>query len=121
MRVFKTKTFHQWTEKIGLDDIVLCKAIEELVRGQYEANLGGYLYKKRIAFSGKGKSGGLRTIIAFRREDKAFFVYGFSKNEKQNITAKDAETLKKLAKNYLTYSEEQMQKSIETHKFIEVL
>ena len=121
MRVFKTRIFHQWAVEIGLDDSILRQAIEELIQGQYEANLGGFLYKKRIAFGGKGKSGGLRTIIALRREDKAFFVYGFSKSKKENIAIKAVETLKKLAKDYLMYNEEQVQKSIEVKKFIEVL
>ena len=53
------------------------------------------LYKKRIAFGGKGKSGGLRTIIALRQEDKMFFVYGFAKNKLENITLKEIAALKK--------------------------
>ena len=121
MRIFKTRLFHQWAKKIGLNDTSLCKATEELAQGLYEANLGGYLYKKRLAFGGKGKSGGLRTIIAFKQEDKAFFVYGFAKNKKDNVTTEETEMLKKLAKKYLAYDEKQIQKAIESIDFIRVL
>jgi len=91
-----------------------------LIQGRYEACLGGSLYKKRIAFGGKGKSGGLRLIIAFRREEKIFFVYGFKKNKKENITEEEVEALKEQAQTYLMLSEEQIQKAIETKKFIEI-
>ena len=79
------------------------------------------LYKKRIAFGGKGKSGGLRTIIALRQEDKMFFVYGFAKNKLENITLKEIAALKKIAKDYLAYDKQQIQKALATAKFIEVL
>lgn len=121
MRVFKTKVFHQWAENIKLDNAVLCTATEELIQGQCEACLGSNLYKKRIAFGGKGKSGGLRLIIAFKQEEKLFFIYGFKKNKKGNITKKELEALKEQAQTYLMLSEEQIQRSIETKKFIEIL
>lgn len=61
MRIFKTIAFHRWAKKENLDDQALFKAVCELREGQYEANLGGHLFKKRIAIAGKGKSGGFRT------------------------------------------------------------
>lgn len=121
MRVFKTKIFHQWAEDIKLDNAVLCRTTEELIQGRYEACLGSNLYKKRIAFGGKGKSGGLRLIIAFKQEKKVFFVYGFKKNKKGNIAKKEVEALKEQAQTYLMLNEEQIQKAIETKKFIEIL
>ena len=70
VRIFKTKLFDQWAQKFDLADVTLCKAVRGIEVGQYEASLGGYLYKKRIAIPGKGKSGGLRTILAFRKKEK---------------------------------------------------
>ena len=46
-------------------------------QGGYEANLGSNFYKKRISVGHKGKSGGVRTILAFKVNDKAFFMYAF--------------------------------------------
>jgi len=52
-----------------------------------EADLGGYLFKKRIARPGGGKSGGYRTILGFRRTstERTIFLYGFAKNQRANI------------------------------------
>ena len=79
MRIFKTKLFHQWASKEGLNDAALCRAVDEIERGLIDANLGGRVFKKRVAIQGRGKSGGLRTLLAFKHEDKAFFIYGFAK------------------------------------------
>ena len=96
------------------------QVITEIELGQYEASLGGYLYKKRVALGGKGKSSGARVIVAFKCEDKAIFIYGFSKNQKANITAEEVAALKKLAKTYFTYTEEGIKKLRRAEEFIEI-
>jgi hypothetical protein len=52
-RVFKLKTFARWAKKI-LSDEQLCAAAQEILNGQYEADLGAGLCKKRIAVTGQG-------------------------------------------------------------------
>jgi hypothetical protein len=54
-------------------------------RGLVDADLGGHVFKKRVAVPGKGKSGGARTLLVYRAGTKAFFVYGFAKNTRANI------------------------------------
>jgi hypothetical protein len=54
---------------------VLKETITEISAGLYDANLGGHLYKKRIGLKGKGRRGGVRTIVAFKKEGKAFYVW----------------------------------------------
>jgi hypothetical protein len=73
----------------------LCQAAAEAFAGQYDADLGGYLFKKRIARSDGGKSGGYRTVLGFRRSDskRMFFLYGFPKNVRANITAREQSAL----------------------------
>jgi len=97
MRIFKTKLFAQWAKRLKLTDVVLKKSVDELLRGQYEANLGGYLYKKRVPIDSRGKKGALRIIIAFKKGQDVFFVYGFRKSVKANISFKELELLKELA------------------------
>ncbi|MCW8814624.1 MAG: type II toxin-antitoxin system RelE/ParE family toxin, partial [Chlorobium sp.] len=46
MRVFKNKWFHRWARREKISDALLLKAAEEIVAGQVEADLGGYLFKK---------------------------------------------------------------------------
>ncbi len=68
----------------------------------------------------KGKSSGVRTIIAFKCENKAIFVYGFSKKQKANITPREVAALKKLVKIYFAYPEEQIENILKIKEFIEV-
>jgi hypothetical protein len=72
--------------------------------GFIDADLGSGLYKKRVARTGKGKSGGFRTLIATNRGDRWIFVFGFAKNERDNINKKEKDAFKKLANYYLSLS-----------------
>jgi hypothetical protein len=71
--------------KAGIDDSELCEAANQAQQGLIAADLGGGVIKQRIARRGRGKSGGFRTVILFRRGLKAVFIYGFAKNERENI------------------------------------
>lgn len=90
-------------------------------QGLYEVNLGAGLYKKRIARKGRGKRGGYRTLIAFQHDHKAIFMYGFAKNEQENVGSKEAEVYKKLAKYYLDITEIQLNLLIKNGEFFEVV
>jgi len=120
MRIFKTLAFDRWATKTKLYDKSLRQAALEVEQGQYEANLGGCLYKKRIALGNRGKSSGVRSIIAFKRENKAIFVYGFSKKQKANVTPDELVALKKLCKIYFAYTDEQIENILKIKEFIEV-
>lgn len=97
MPVLKTRHFHDWQEKERIPDESLCAAVDEMSRGLIDAVLGGGLVKKRVARSGAGKRSGFRTLLATNRNDKWFFVYGFAKNERDNIENRELQALKKLA------------------------
>ena len=97
MSVFKTKLFHGWHTKEGIPDESLCAAVDEMSRGLIDANLGGGLVKKRVARPGAGKSSGFRTLLATNKNDKWFFVYGFAKNDRDNIENQEMLALKRLA------------------------
>jgi hypothetical protein len=95
MRVFKGKQFSRWAIGEAISDNNLCQAAAEAFTGQYDADLGGYLFKKRIARSDGGKSGGYRTVLGFRKSNskRIFFLYGFPKNVRANITAREQSAL----------------------------
>ena len=97
MAIFKTKLFHDWQKKENVLDKSLCAAVNEMSRGLIDANLGGGLVKKRIARPGAGKSSGFRTLLATNKSDKWFFVYGFAKNDRDNIEDQELLALKRLA------------------------
>jgi len=73
MRIIKNKVFHKWAAKEGLSDAAILAAVNEMERGLIDAELGGHVVKKRIAVDGRGKSSGLRTILAYKVASKVFF------------------------------------------------
>ncbi len=83
-------------------------------RGLVDANLGGRIIKKRIRVTGRGKSGGARVLVATNSRDRWFFVYGFLKNERSNITQRELLALRSLARDLLSLTEEQLNE--ETHR-----
>lgn len=76
MRIFKNKAFTKWAEKEGLSDDALQIAVDEMERGLIDADLGGHVVKKRVAVGGRGKRGGVRTLLAYKSCDKAFLCMG---------------------------------------------
>lgn len=121
MQVFKNKAFSKWALKEGLGDEVLLAAIDEISQGLVDADLGGQVFKKRVAVGGRGKSGGFRTLLAYRAADKAFFVYGFAKNARANISNKELKALKMYANTLLSYSRVELNKAVKGGALIEVV
>lgn len=120
MRIFKTKLFDKWAVKERISDKMLIEVIKEMNQGLIDAALGGYVYKKRVALKGQGKSGSARTLLAYRVADKAFFMYGFKKNEKENIEEKELKLLKILAEKLINYSNQKLQEIINNGELKEV-
>ncbi len=85
MRIFKTRWFARFARQEGLPDDSLLEAIQRAERGLVDADLGGGLIKQRLARQGQGRSGGYRVIIAYRAKGRAIFLFGFAKNELENI------------------------------------
>ncbi len=98
MRTFKTKPFARFARSGGMPDEALCDAVLRAGRGQVDADLGGGVIKQRIARQGEGRSGGFRAIVLFRRDERAFFVHGFAKNDRENLRRDELRALRELAK-----------------------
>ena len=119
-RVFKTRSFVSQMKKSGISDSALCKAVSEMRRGLVDADLGGGVVKKRVAIPGKGKSGGARTLLATNRGSRWFFVYGFLKNERANVSDEELEALKMYAHNLLALPDASLALAISTGKLTEI-
>lgn len=117
-RVFKTRHFNRLMK--SLDDSALCDAVEEMVQGLIDADLGGYIVKKRVALLGRGKSGGARTIVATNKGNRWFFVFGFAKNEKANISAKELTALKDMAGFLLGRSDSELNEAVVEEELVEI-
>lgn len=108
MSVYVTKEFARFARKAGLAGAKLLQAAQDVAAGHYDADLGGGVFKQRVAREGGGKSGGFRTIILFRVGSHSFFAHGFAKSDKANVSAKELKALKRLANVLLGFSEEQI-------------
>jgi hypothetical protein len=98
----------------------LIQAIAAIGQGAVHADLGGEIIKQRVARTGAGKSGGYRVLIAYRRGDRAVFLYGFAKNELDDITARELKSLRDLGKIWLDASEGEIQHAIALQTLHEV-
>ena len=121
MRIFKTRWVHRWAVGEGLNDTSLKVAVDEMQRGLIDADLGGCVFKKRIALPGKGKRGGARMLLAFKQSHHVFFIYGFAKSARANISAAELKALRRLADELLSYGEARIDKALGAKALNEVL
>lgn len=111
-RVFKTRSFQRWMRKTELTDAVLCKAVQEMAAGLIDADLGGSMVKKRVGLAGRGKRGGVRTLVATNKGNRWFFVFGFEKNERANISDEELEGLQLIAADLLARTGPQLDEAV---------
>ena len=113
MRVFKTKWFAGFARRERISDRSLCEAVRRAERGLVDADLGGGVIKQRVARPGQGRSGGYRVLVAYRRDVKAVFLYGFAKSERDNVENDELETARDIAKAWLDANPDQLARAIE--------
>lgn len=118
--ILKRKDFARWQAKENLTDAALCKAVEEMEKGLIDADLGGFLYKKRVARSGSGKSGGYRTLLSARLGNRYVFLHGFAKNDRANITQDERKALQFAGKTFLELTPMALFKALQSGVLIEV-
>ena len=112
-RVFKTRYFSRWMRKTELTDSSLCTAVLEMVQGLIDADLGGGVFKKRVGLAGRGKRGGARTLVATNKGNRWFFVFGFEKNDRANISAEEKEALQSIAQDLLARTGKDLDAQVE--------
>ncbi|WP_036545755.1 type II toxin-antitoxin system RelE/ParE family toxin [Nitrincola lacisaponensis] len=120
MDVLKRKDFARWQATEKLSDTVLCKAVQEMESGLVDADLGGNLYKKRVARPGAGKSSGYRTLLSARVGHRYVFLHGFPKSDKPNITQDEKKALQYAGKVFLELSAKGLAKALQAGVLLEV-
>ena len=112
MKKLSTKWFKKWSKKVKLTNDNLLGAIGDLEDGLSTTDLGSHIFKVRVKREHGGKSSGVRTIIVYQENEKAIFLYGFGKNEKENIDKSELQYFKKLGVDLLALNSEQLEESI---------
>ena len=121
MRIFKSNRFSRIAGKEGVTDDELKIIVKDVLEaGKADADLGGGVFKVRIARPNEGKSGGFRTIVFFKRGKRTFFHYIFAKSAKANISKKELKWFKELANDFLSMTEEQVNVRLKTGTLHEI-
>ena len=120
-RAFKTKSFAKWMRKTELKDQDLLFAVTEMEAGLIDADLGGNVFKKRVALPGMGKRAGARTLVAGKLSRKWFFLFGFAKNEKDNINDDELVHLQGAAHRLLGLTDQDIEEVILTGELKELI
>ena len=120
MSLYKTRAFSRLAKKTGLSDSALKKAVDEMREGIIHADLGGNIYKQRVALQGRGKRGGSRVIVAANMQDRWIFVHCYLKGAKADISPAEENAFKEFAQIYLQLSQELIEIAVE-HGVLEVI
>ena len=112
VRTFKTKWFARYARRERITDRSLREAIIRAEKGLIDADLGGNVIKQRVARTGQGRSGGYRMLVAFRFKARAVFLYGFAKNERDNIDSDELATLRDIAAAWLAADSIEIERAI---------
>lgn len=115
-----TRAFWRFARKERIGNAALCEAIERADRGLIDADLGGHVIKQRVARPGQGRSGGYRTLIAYRFETRAVFLFGFAKNDQDSIDDDELRTLRKAAAEMLGWDDKEVAALLAAGKWTEV-
>lgn len=119
-RIYKNRWFVKFASREGITDGTLVAAIDQANRSLIDADLGGGLIKQRVAREGGGKSGGYRTLVFFRHEERAVFAFGFAKSDKANLSAVELRLYKQAAKALLALSQAQIDTEVNEERLFEV-
>ncbi len=82
--------------------------------------IGSSLFIVRVKRDFGGKRSGFRTLIVYKKNDRAIFVYGFSKNEKDNVDQSELRLFRKLAKDFISMEESELNQAIRNHVLIDL-
>jgi hypothetical protein len=120
VRIFKNRWFSRFAKKESISDDELKAIVDELEKGQFDADLGSGVYKQRVARPGEGKSGGYRIVVFFKSGLRTFFMFGFAKSVQGNINIRQRNRFKQTAKNLFLFTDEQLTALVKSGEFIEI-
>lgn len=120
MRIYKTRWFGRFARREKIRDRDLAAAVGRAARGLIDADLGGRIIKQRVARAGQGRSGGYRMLLAYREGQRAVFLYGFAKNERENIDDDELRTLREIGAAWLAADAQRIEGAIAESALLEV-
>lgn len=122
VRIFKNKWFQRWTRQEGIPDTILVEAAKDVLSGKVEADLGGGLFKKRLARPGSGKSGAYRIIVGYTKPNskRIIFLYAFAKNKKASLSTLEEAALSTVAESFIHATDAQVAELVKKGSILEI-
>ena len=120
MIIFKNTWFDRFAGREGITDDNLRTVVEQINAGHSCADLGGGVYKVRVARPDGGKSRGYRVIVFFRSGERAFFHYAYPKSSLRNISQQELKVFRKIAKDKLAMTGAELAKAVRVGELIEI-
>lgn len=120
MGFYKVKSFDRFARRHRLLDKQLVGVAGDLLKGRVDADLGGGVYKQRVGKAGAGKSGGFRVILVHRAGRHVFFVLGFEKSDRGNVSLWELKALKRQATVLSGLSDQQISQAVAAGALVEV-
>lgn len=120
MLVLKIPDFAKWAKRQKIADWQLLEVVQEMNKGLIGDRLGSYVFKKRMPLSGRGKRGGARSILCYKKDEVALFLYGYAKNVTDNLCDDEIKALREYSKEFMEFTEEELLKRISDGLLIKV-
>lgn len=108
--------FARWLKKASIDSDDLIVAFEQIKTGASSAKLAKNLFKVRVKRKHGGKRSGYRTIVAYKEGSRCVYLYGFAKNDRENISLQELYFLKTIGNQYVNLNGEEMKKALLNEK-----
>lgn len=118
MKSYESKWFAKWSKKNGLTNDQLLEALSRVDAELGVVDLDGHIYKVRIGKNNQGRSGGYRTILAFKANKRSIFLFGFEKNDQENIDKSQLLLYKEYAKTFMGMTESEIQSLVDSEKIL---
>ncbi|UXC92658.1 type II toxin-antitoxin system RelE/ParE family toxin [Sphingobium sp. RSMS] len=118
--MFKNGWFERFARKERISDSALRDAVQRAESGLVDADLGGGVIKQRVARTGKGRSGGYRTLILFQQGDRAIFAFGFAKSAQANISRAELTLLRNAATEALEWNDDELDRLVASGTLVEI-
>jgi len=112
-RTFKTAWFSKAAKEACISDKALCKAIEQVARGQAD-DLGGGVFKKRL------NDNMHRSIVLAKASEYWVFAYLFAKKDRANIDDDELLAFRKLAELYRRKTQAELDAEIKDGALLEI-
>ena len=110
---FKTAWFTKAAKKAGIDDKELCKAINQVLKGQAD-DLGGGVFKKRLNRNMH------RSILLGKGGKYWVYVYLYAKKDRENIEEDELKAFREVAELYAKKSERDIRKELDGEELVEI-